>query len=612
MSSVVASSSTLWAQASKEWVIPAKPKPGRKPKKDPPAPPVDESMEPDSKGRRVQNRAAQRAFRERKQSQLADLQARVQSYEQGEMERNVALQNIAKRLKDENEILRKENASLREELRKLRPENSPETERKRWREDSSTPYASRDIMSRKRIKTDGLPSLSPESVPSSTMSLLHSPSSIGSSPESDSATSSVPNDPYSPMSFSPRSPNPPVYPQHTQPAMASLFSGFSGKVPGCINENRVPNSFDQAFDMVDCGFCSDDTTCVCRELALQQVAARITAQGEAPNTGASISANATSAAQGGSHSPPEIKMESRGSISISSTPQMPPATIPMQPFPSNNNLSILDNLPAYSPPVPLPRRRSSEQSTHPPIFPIFPAQALPQRQLRPTRTTSPTCTGDPANCLACADDPFGKAFCAALGGSVKECGSCPNNGSPTNAGFIGCGGCGNPGLCGGAGSNPDRPPSSSAPRSASISSASSPGHLSNMSETVPCNTAWAQLKSHPNIAFADLTLLADVVARRSKCTGPRVVLSPDPELEALARRQQQSDGSAVDRGSDDMPILLTDPHAQYHEQAHSRGQGSPSSTPEAHLQCGRQRVIEVEADGVRDALAMLDGQYQRS
>ncbi|KAJ2969802.1 hypothetical protein NUW54_g12878 [Trametes sanguinea] len=107
----VSSSSTLWATASKEWVIPAKPKPGRKPKKDV-APPPQDAAEND-KGRRVQNRAAQRAFRERKQSQLAELQARLQQYEQGEIERNVALQNIAKRLKEENEKLRQENAALK-------------------------------------------------------------------------------------------------------------------------------------------------------------------------------------------------------------------------------------------------------------------------------------------------------------------------------------------------------------------------------------------------------------------------------------------------------------------------------------------------------------------
>lgn len=58
--------------------------------------------------------AAQRAFRERKQSQLAELQARVEQYERGEIERNVALQAAAKRLKEENDALKKENAELKQ------------------------------------------------------------------------------------------------------------------------------------------------------------------------------------------------------------------------------------------------------------------------------------------------------------------------------------------------------------------------------------------------------------------------------------------------------------------------------------------------------------------
>ena len=70
------------------------------------------------------SRAAQRAFRERKQSQLAELQARVQQYEQGEIERNVALQNIAKRLKEENDKLRKENSLLKEKVAQFEAERS--------------------------------------------------------------------------------------------------------------------------------------------------------------------------------------------------------------------------------------------------------------------------------------------------------------------------------------------------------------------------------------------------------------------------------------------------------------------------------------------------------
>jgi len=60
--------------------------------------------------------AAQRAFRERKQSQFAELQARIEQYERGEIERNVALQAAAKRLKEENDALKKENDELRRSI----------------------------------------------------------------------------------------------------------------------------------------------------------------------------------------------------------------------------------------------------------------------------------------------------------------------------------------------------------------------------------------------------------------------------------------------------------------------------------------------------------------
>lgn len=103
-------------------------------------------------------------------------------------------------------------------------------------------------------------------------------------------------------------------------------------------------------------------------------------------------------------------------------------------------------------------------------------------------------------------------------------------------------------------------------------------------------------------------MLADVVARRSTCTGPRVILSPDPELNV--GRQSDLRGA---QGSDDMPILLTDPHAQYHDRAQQVvvQSGSPLHSG-VSVYCGRQRVVQVQADGVRDALALLDGQFQRN
>ncbi|CDR98749.1 hypothetical protein [Sporisorium scitamineum] len=92
-------------QPSKEWVLPARAKPGRKPSE----------TEPLTK-RKAQNRASQRAFRERKQSYLADLEAKVAAYEAAEIDRSVEIQKAAQKLRSENESLRKEVALWREKF----------------------------------------------------------------------------------------------------------------------------------------------------------------------------------------------------------------------------------------------------------------------------------------------------------------------------------------------------------------------------------------------------------------------------------------------------------------------------------------------------------------
>ncbi|OBZ79289.1 hypothetical protein A0H81_00886 [Grifola frondosa] len=155
--------------------------------------------------------------------------------------------------------------------------------------------------------------------------------------------------------------------------------------------------------------------------------------------------------------------------------------------------------------------------------------------------------------------------------------------------------CGNPAVCGRASSDSlstiPPPPSSAIPNRSALLMSEPP----TTSETIPCDDAWRQIKSHPNVSFADLTLLAEVVARRSKCTGPRVEISPapgsvtpergiSPPTGALAPFSQQMDSQA---------IILTDPHAQYHERQRARV-GGASSPPqlvpqEVLVRCGRQR-----------------------
>jgi hypothetical protein len=105
-------------------------------------------------------------------------------------------------------------------------------------------------------------------------------------------------------------------------------------------------------------------------------------------------------------------------------------------------------------------------------------------------------------------------------------------------------------------------------------------------------------------------LLADVVARRSKCTGPRVVISP--ALGAATPERVDSPPAKDPQGApDDQAILLTDPHAHYHE--NQMNSSPPKLVPqEVLIECGRQRVCEVRAGAVREALHLLDAKFSHS
>ncbi|KAL4241740.1 bZIP YAP Transcription Factor [Abortiporus biennis] len=548
------SSSSTWATPSKEWVIPAKPKPGRKPKKDIPQPSAD--AEPDSKGRRVQNRAAQRAFRERKQSQLADLQARVQQYEQGEIERNVALQQIAKRLKEENEKLRSENIALQEKLAKVEQERDAlRDNNKRSRDESmlhSPDLSDRHLRKRSKTVSDHMESLPP--IRPTTMSYMSSPSSVSSPDSTNSRTS------FSPMPVLPPPRDVPIFAQSN--ALNNIFDLIS------TSKNNLfePGS---SLDTFDCGFCSDNTPCVCRELAAQQVSERL-------QNSATLSSMKLD------------NLDQKPSV-VSLSPASPQSATPSPPR------SILDNLPAYQPPVPLRSRRNGNASINS-VFPL----SNSSKATNPT----PSCSGDPSNCMACADDPFGKAFCAAISKSVatsSPCNDCPGQ---CQAGSSKSGCCGNPSLCGQ--SKPTVIPDVTYSDPSTVQNVGS--SFSTNSDTIPCDDAWKQIKSHPNVAFADLELLAEVVARRSKCTGPRVEISPAPGTITPERGISPSllPSRANDTALDNEPVLLTDPHAHYRERQLERHVTTPQGFV---LSCGRSRVREVEADGVRDALRLLDAKY---
>jgi len=296
----------------------------------------------------------------------------------------------------------------------------------------------------------------------------------------------------------------------------------------------------------ECGLCTDGTSCVCREMVL--------------------------------HSP---AMPFKTETTTVSAASMVPVELP--PVSQIGAQSILDNLPPYQPPVPL--RRRPEVRPLRSLFPIVPSSASPSQV---TQSGPVNCSGDPSNCLACADDVFGQAFCAAVGESLACSGPCAD--------------------CPRASGTKYRNSTISTHAS---SSASQEGGKS--AETIPTSDAWRQLKSHPNVSFADLTLLAEVVARRSKCAGPTVVISPPPGSitpERTSSPVRPINGPSAAGGDSDV-ILLSDPHANYHMKERERSAcSSPNLVQEELVRCSRTGSgREVHTAGVREALALLDSRF---
>ena len=487
-------------------------------------------MEP--KARRIQNRlncllpcfrvrsdfcsrAAQRAFRERKQSQLAELQARVRSYEEGEVDKTVGLQKIAKHLKEENDKLRQENRALQTKLAQMENVNkdrSSENDKKRWRDDdppSSAPHPQSPVKKKSRADSSTYPCLSAFS-----QTYLPSPSSLVSTPDSNKTNSH----------FS-------VLPGNSHIDLDStLFSHQSDfKEPDANIHPLLP---------FNCGFCDEGAVCVCCDLVTSQV---VGIDGDI-TTSAVVKLGAVSSSQ----------------IEVPVRPDTRDANIKVSAIPTNGNLSILDNLPEYQPPVPLKRRSGGT-----PVNSVFRVQPAPTSQDSGNGIFGATCSGDPLNCMICVDDPFGKAFCTAI--TTSAC----------NA-FDGCPGQFGENCCkNGSRCEQACPSGSSFTSDAAVASSSS--------ELVPTNDAWQKLKAHPNVDFADLSLLAEVVASRTKCAGPQLVVSSTPSTQMRERT------SGADRHGGDSPMRLVD--------------------EKILLECGRRRIRQVHMDGVQEALRMLDAKF---
>ena len=401
----------------------------------------------------------------------------------------MALQNLARRYKEENERLRAENATLQQKIVQLEAEKQAAIgalyqPRKRAVDVDDTVH----VQTRKRAKTVTDPLSLPFPVPSPYPSSPSSTSSMESYPSPRIKASSVS---YRPTSLE-----------------TSLFPDYPSNIDNLVRTS-IADDMDSPFENFDCGFCDENTPCVCREILHQHVADRI-----------------------GGPSQFTVKIDHVEAPGVASST-------------SQTQSSILDHLPAYQPAVPLRRKTLKKQMVRRnSIFPVIQQPSEP-----------PTCSGDPRNCRACASDDFGKAFCDAVNDSMAASEAVDT--MDTSEG-----------------------PGTSQPVSQAM---------------VPCDDAWRKLKSHPNVEFSDLKLLADVVARRSKCTGPRVVISP---ALGSVTPERVATPTVSSSGSSSLPTLPRD----------------ILDTQDSTMAMGRRRVgiRAVPMEAVQAALDLLDAKSSMS
>ncbi|BGO98552.1 hypothetical protein RTG_00898 [Rhodotorula toruloides ATCC 204091] len=506
-------------KASKEWVVPPRPKPGRK------------SAKADADTPKTANKNSQKAFRERRQEYVTELEEKVRQLEAGEGEKCVFYQQQAQKAKIESQQLWEENVALKKEIEALKLELAKVGGGAGGRVGG-------------KAGEKGKARAAPDDFADTAMTTKRPRRSaaIRAKAVVASATSSSPPEPAAVGTHSPVSSASPeeASTSHSPHAAISLSLSHSGlPVPPFIPPTQHQR----------CTFCSGDANCFCAEVGYDVAPSSATAAMQIVEIAAAASPNV-------------VKEE---------------------------HVDLAFNDVGYEPAVPLRLRRSQNK----PSTTVWAIESSSSRSTSVVATPSAAkvvCSGDPANCPACSDDPFGKAFCNALSSTVcstQPCANCPSHATrrkiptppPESAddeaaifeSFTDLPCCKDPALCGSLTCKPEDDSQHSTP-------ASTTSRERNV-DIVPCNEAWTQLKQHPNIGFADLQMLADVVAKRTYCDGP-VASTPPPPPGVISETFPAS--------SSDRPALVT------------------QSALQCSVDAGTRRRLTVERDAVNEALSILD------
>ncbi|KAJ6107612.1 hypothetical protein N7523_008935 [Penicillium sp. IBT 18751x] len=420
---------------TREWVVPPRPKPGRKPATD--TPPTK---------RKAQNRAAQRAFRERRAARVQELEEQIKEIEDGHDIRIAAFTEQVSNLSREVEQCREEVGWWRDRCHALEKEVSIERSAKEAivKEFRTTLSGSSSAKSSSIPDSVPLPPRNRPSTRSSRMEGVESTSAehdrgeggenvpLGCSSCSNSHCQCIedafamPSDTFE--STRPRHPphgvgspqrelaEPQIKPdpEEMEIDFTSRFAGAPAQSSSHTHNNEVSSP-----PVDPCGFCQDGTPCICAEMAAQE--------------------------------------QQRGRRNSFEAPRLAP----------------IQSISQFTPPPSESDVRS--EVTLPPI----------------SQATNP-CANGPGTCAQCQSDPRSTLFCKTLAASRSA------SGTPAGGGC--CGGKGTDGGCCMSRNAPATPATrsnTSMPPRPAASKPSAPSEL-----TLSCADAFTTLSRHPNFSKA--------------------------------------------------------------------------------------------------------------
>lgn len=392
------------------------------------------------------SRDAQRAFRERKTEYVASLEARIESFEKGEIQRNVALQTTARGLKDENTRFKCELSLVRRELSDREKELRGKEVERQGLEDALREMRGKlggverlvreaERRGYERGRREALGSIAGSSSGSHERREGTNTFAPGSRRPSGSGSTSLvaqedgdeDEEEYKPrmMVLSSGSPSDPTKTYTPSPTQQDQSRPRHSHSQSQSQSLRMPSSDDDvdsisrqvAMDMA-CGFCEGiESVCVCRIVREEE------RNGKNNHYHRSDDNEHVDDGNGNGNGNGNGGRLYGGVMGIVNpvTKQLSP-TYHAEITAAVRSTSILDNLPPVQAAVPLRRRRPNGNVQGDgsssfgifgvkkvPIFAVSPA-VLQDGKDSPSYVPPPAeCSGDPRNCSACKDDDFGES-----------------------------------------------------------------------------------------------------------------------------------------------------------------------------------------------------------